>query len=161
MTANRGCWCSGEQAVPGRPDAAVTAAAAATPGFQWHLASAEPDDATAVWDQLTWADVVITHGGQGAIAEVAAARRPAVVIATDRPHDEQAATVQVLGDAGLAVALHGWPEPARWPQLLASAQSLGGHRWGSWAPANASRQAAEFISRTARDVRARTERPVA
>lgn len=145
----------------GGPYDAATAAAAASPDFEWRVASAAPDDADAVWDLLTWADVVITHGGQGAIAEVAAARRPAVVIATDRPHDEQAATVQVLGEAGLAIALQGWPEPSRWPDLLRSALRLGGHQWGRWALPNAARRAADFISDTASEVRARTERPVA
>ena len=145
----------------GRPDHAVAVAAAANPDVQWRLASAAPDDAAAVWDLLTWADVVITHGGQGAIGEVAAARRPAVVIAADRPHDEQSATVQALGEAGLAIALQGWPEPSGWPDLLRSALHLGGHRWGRWAPPNAARQAAKFLSSTAREVRARSERPVA
>ena len=145
----------------GCPDAAVTAAAAASPQFQWQVASAAPNDAGAVWDLLTWADVVVTHGGQGAVAEVAAARRPAVVIATDRPHDEQAATVRVLGEAGLAIALQGWPEPTRWPELVRSAQRLGGQRWERWALPNSAARAATFLSDTAREVRARTERPVA
>ena len=47
------------------------------------------------------ADVVVTHAGQGAIADVAASRRPAVVIA-DRPYGEQRATAEVL-------AAGGWP----------------------------------------------------
>jgi hypothetical protein len=145
----------------GRPDDAIAAAAAAGPDFRWRTADAAADDADAVWDQLAWADVVVTHGGQGAIAEVAAARRPAVVIAENRPHDEQASTARVLAEAGLAVALHGWPEPAEWPQLLRSALALGGHRWGRWAPPGAARRAADFLSGTARQVRAQTERPVA
>ncbi len=145
----------------GPPHDAVAAAAAASPDFQWHLAHTANDDGDAVWDLLARADVVVTHGGQGAIGEVAAARRPAVVIAADRPHDEQSATVQVLGEAGLAIALQGWPEPSDWPDLLRSALHLGGHRWGRWAPPNAARQAAEFITGTAREFRARSERPVA
>lgn len=141
-----------------RPDDAVAAAAAASPDFQWRIADAAPDDSTAVWNLLTWADVVITHGGQGAIAEIAAARRPAVVIAQDRPHDEQAATARVLGEAGLAVTLRGWPEPADWPHLLPTALALGGHRWGRWAPPAAARQAADFLTGTAREVRTETQR---
>jgi UDP-N-acetylglucosamine--N-acetylmuramyl-(pentapeptide) pyrophosphoryl-undecaprenol N-acetylglucosamine transferase len=137
-----------------KPDDAVAAAAAASPDFQWRIAAAAPDDAQALWDQLTWADVVITHGGQGAIAEVAAARRPAVVIAQDRPHDEQVATARALGDAGLAIALPGWPDPARWPDLLRSAMALDGRRWVRWAPPNAARYAADFLAGTAREIRA-------
>lgn len=144
-----------------RPDEAVAAAAAASPEFHWHVANTEPADDAAVWKMLTRAEVVVTHGGQGAIAEVAAARRPAIVIAADRPHDEQAATVQVLGEAGLAIGLQGWPDQSAWPDLLRSAQRLGGHRWGRWAPPGAAQRAADFISRAAREVRVRTERPVA
>ena len=151
-------WGSGGS---GRPVDAVAAAAAASPDFHWRIADAAADDAQAVWDLLTWADVVVTHSGQGAIAEVAAARRPAVVIAEDRPHDEQAATARVLAAAGLAVALPGWPAPARWPQLLRSAVALGGQEWARWAPPHAARRAAQFIADTAREVRAQTQLPVA
>ena len=95
-----------------------------------------------MWDQLGWADVVVTHGGQGAVAEVAAARRPAVVIAEQRPHGEQAATVDALGRAGLAVALQAWPDPDRWPALLDAAVANGGDGWPRWAPADAPRRGA-------------------
>ena len=39
--------------------------------------------------ELRAADVVVTHAGQNAVAEVAAARRPAVVVPKDRPYGEQ------------------------------------------------------------------------
>lgn len=151
-------WGTGGQ---GHPTAAVAAAAAATPDWTWRIAGLPPGGIGAVWDQLTWADVVITHGGQGAVAEVAASRRPAVVIAEDRPHDEQAATVRVLGDAGLAVALQHWPAPASWPGILRSARALGGAQWARWAPPATARRAAEFLDSTARLVRTETEEPVA
>ena len=147
-------WGTGGQ---GHPTAAVAAAAAATPDWEWRIAGLPPRGTGSVWDQLTWADVVVTHGGQGAVAEVAASRRPAVVIAEDRPYDEQAATVRVLGDAGLAVALDQWPAPARWPELLRSAQALGGERWARWAPPGSARRAADFLDSTARSVRAETQ----
>jgi len=145
----------------GRPTEAVAAAAAATPTWEWRIAGLPPNGTGAVWDQLSWADVVITHGGQGAVAEVAASRRPAVVIAEDRPYDEQAATVRVLGDAGLAVALDRWPAPARWPEVLRSARALDGQRWARWAPPGSARRAAEFLESTARSVRAESQEPVA
>lgn len=40
------------------------------------------------------------HGGQNALAEVAAARRPAVVVATQRPFNEQEHTRAALGIGG-------------------------------------------------------------
>ena len=41
------------------------------------------------WPLLCQADVVVTHGGLNAVAEVAAARKPAVVVPQVRPHGEQ------------------------------------------------------------------------
>jgi hypothetical protein len=137
----------------GRPNAAITAAAAASPGWDWQVANAPADDPDAIWDQLTRADVVVTHGGQNAVAEVAAARRPAVIIAESRPHSEQSETARALGDAGLAIALQGWPEPRRWPELLESAHALGGAHWDRWVSGDAAARAAAFLSSTARTVR--------
>lgn len=133
------------------PDGFLDAASRATPGWSWRQAG--PEGGVPVWDQLAWADVVVTHGGQNSIAEVAAARRPAVVMAQSRPHGEQAATVATLHRAGLAVGLHAVPDPARWPDLLAGALSLGGDRWARWAPGDAPRRAADFLLETAIEVR--------
>jgi hypothetical protein len=137
----------------GRPDAAIAAAAGASPAWDWRVANAPADDADALWDQLRWADVVVTHGGQNSVAEVAAARRPAVVIAESRPHSEQAETVRALGEAGLAVAVQGWPEPWRWPELLESAHDVGGGNWARWATGDAAARAATFLDEMARKVR--------
>lgn len=146
---------------PGRPVAAVAAAANATPGYQWRIAGVGADADIAVWDLLTWADVVVTHGGQGAVAEVAAARRPAVVIAEDRPHGEQLATVGTLSRTGLAVGLPSFPAADEWPELLAAALVIGGQQWDRWAPADAAVRAADFLRSTALDVRLDVSEPVA
>jgi hypothetical protein len=50
------------------------------------------------------ADVVITHAGQSCVADVAAARRPAIVLPQPRPFDEQHATAETLRRHRLAVA---------------------------------------------------------
>jgi UDP-N-acetylglucosamine--N-acetylmuramyl-(pentapeptide) pyrophosphoryl-undecaprenol N-acetylglucosamine transferase len=141
----------------GRPDGDIEAAAAAAPEWDWQVANARADDADALWNQLSWADVVVTHGGQNAVAEVAAARRPAVIIAESRPHSEQAETVRALADAGLAVGLQGWPEPRRWPDLLESAQARGGARWDRWTSGDTAAGAAAFLDATARAVRRDTD----
>jgi UDP-N-acetylglucosamine--N-acetylmuramyl-(pentapeptide) pyrophosphoryl-undecaprenol N-acetylglucosamine transferase len=151
-------WGSGGD---GAPEQLVSAAAGQTPDWTWRIAGRPPHADVAVWDQLSWADVVVTHGGQGAVAEVAAARRPAVVIAEQRPHGEQAATVQVLGSAGLAVGLQAWPDPTRWPALLDDATAIGGEGWSTWAPADAAERAAEFLTATAVEVRDHLQQPVA
>ena len=141
----------------GRPTDRIDAAIAATPGWDWRVAAVGQD----VWDLLSWADVVVTHGGQGAIAEVAAARRPAVMIAEPRPHGEQSATVRVLADAGLAVGLQSWPDAAQWPGLLQSALAHGGDQWARWAPLDAAQRAAGFLGSAARNLRTKVAEPVA
>jgi len=145
----------------GPPVEAVAAASRATPECQWRIAGTGDAAGTPVWDQLSWADVVVTHGGQNAVAEVAAAGRPAVVIAESRPHDEQLATVRTLDRAGLAVGLESFPEPSQWPAVLAAAMKIGGEHWQRWAPADAAIRAADFLSRTARDVRQTVDETVA
>ena len=124
--------------------AALRAAAAATPDWSWQVAGPPAPslgEATNlrwdgwledVWTALGDADVVVTHAGQNALAEVAAARRPAVVIPQQRPHDEQRATADALARAGLAVVAPCWPEPADWPQLLRRAVAHGGDAWSEW-----------------------------
>ncbi len=135
------------------PAGFVDAAVRATPHCRWRQAGVGPDAGRSVWDLLCWSDVVVTHGGQNAVAEVAAARRPAVVIAQQRPHGEQAATVATLARSGLAVGLDAFPDAARWPDLLGRAVALGGDGWSRWAPPDAARRAAGFLRATADEVR--------
>jgi hypothetical protein len=97
------------------------------------------------WRALIDADVVVTHAGQNAIAEVAAARRPAVVVPEERPHGEQHATAAVLERAGLAVVCRRWPEPERWPALLEAADRLGGAGWARWNDGHAAARASATV----------------
>jgi len=60
----------------------------------------------------------VTHAGQSAIADVAAAQRPAVIIPQPRPFDEQRATARVLRQYRLAVVSRHWPDQRAWPALL-------------------------------------------
>ena len=111
----------------------LDAARAATPGWEWTalgppLGDWVPDP----WPALAETDVVVCHAGQNVVAEVAAARVPAVVIPQDRPHDEQRATAAVIAEAGLAVVCPAWPAADAWPALLATATRLGGAGWGRW-----------------------------
>ncbi|MFC8762138.1 MULTISPECIES: glycosyltransferase [Streptomyces] len=54
--------------------------------------------------------MVVTHAGQNAVAECAAARVPAVVVPQSRPHGEQHATAHALAEGGLATVRDHWPE---------------------------------------------------
>jgi hypothetical protein len=130
--------------------AEVAAAAAATPDWEWQRLGpgAWSEDP---WPALCAADVVVTHAGLGALADLAAAARPAIVIPQDRPHDEQRATARALADAGLAVTAANWPDDDRWPDLLAGALDVGGSGWQHWRTDGAAQRAARIIDATAGD----------
>ncbi len=133
-------------------DADLASAAAATPGWTWVVRTGGPGAVDDVWPDLLAADVVVVHGGQNAVSEVAAARRPAVVVAQPRPHDEQVHRVRTLGKAGLCVGLESWPEPSRWSGLLEDALSIGGEGWAWWSPGDGARVAARALERVSAQV---------
>jgi hypothetical protein len=84
---------------------------------------------------LATADVVVTHAGQNAVAEVAALRRPAVVVAQDRPHDEQRVTAAVL-------------RTGPWPVAddLEDAATLDGAGWAAWCDGGAAARFAQLVA---------------
>ncbi|MEU5843775.1 glycosyltransferase [Rhodococcus sp. NPDC047139] len=102
------------------------------------------------WPALTAADVVIGHAGQNTVADIAAAARPAVVIAEARPFDEQHATAHALDRSGLAVGLDGWPDPDRWPELIERARGLDPIEWKRWRVDGAAARAAAVLDDLAR-----------
>ena len=119
----------------------------ATPGWEWTALGGGLGswvaDPTAV---LREADVVITHAGQNAVAEVAAARRPAVVIPGERPHDEQRSTGRVLASGPWpALVRTSWPSSG-WSSLLDSARALDGSAWASWCDGHATSRFASVLA---------------
>jgi len=120
----------------------LAAAAAATPGWSWDLRGFDgrADDP---WELLQAADVVVTHAGQNALAEVAAARRPAVVVPQQRPHGEQHANAAALG--GIAVVRSTWPSPGQWPDLLDAAAAQDASRWQEWSDGQGAQRAAAHL----------------
>jgi hypothetical protein len=101
------------------------------------------------WPLLCDADVIVTHAGQNAVADVAAAKRPAVVIAQPRPHDEQLATARVLHEAQLSVVRSSWPAPEDWSTVLAAAVRLGGSGWERWSTGAGAERAAAVLGELA------------
>lgn len=125
-------------------DAEVDAARAATPGWSWLVRT--PDNPSPdLWREIHEADVVVSHGGNNAVAELSAAEAHAVVVAQPRPHDEQAHTAAALDRAGICVGLQEWPESERWPQLLDRALALGGERWRAWRHGDGAQRAARAM----------------
>jgi hypothetical protein len=130
--------------------ALVASAKRETPGWRWDVLAPPPlgtwcDDPSRL---LAESDVVVTHAGQNAIAEVAAARRPAIVVPEDRPHGEQAATSRELSNRRWpATVLPSWPTSG-WPALLGEASRLDGTSWSAWCDGGAAARFAEVIERT-------------
>ena len=119
----------------------VEAARRATPGWTWTERSPDrpsPD----LWGELCSADVVVTHAGQNAVADVAAARAPAVVIAQHRPHGEQAATARALRRMGIADGRATWPAADDWNDVLEAARRRGGDGWARWSTGRGAEEAA-------------------
>ncbi|SJM48950.1 hypothetical protein [Gulosibacter sp. 10] len=112
----------------------IEAAAEATPDWEWLQRGGTGGfvGPERLWSELSGADAVIVSAGENAVADVAAARRPAVVIPVPRPFDEQLATARALARLDLAETPDSWPEPAQWPGLLAAALRRGGDGWDRW-----------------------------
>ena len=127
----------------------IRAAAGQTPGWTWDVVglpgAAWVEDP---WELLQAADVVVTHAGQNAVAEVAAARRPAVVVPQTRPHGEQLATAKALAAGGLAMVERTWPTQD-WSARLERARALDGSRWRQWSDGRGARRAAGLLDEAA------------
>ncbi len=130
-------------------DRELSEAVRATPDWSWtFLGGPRGDWIDDPWPVLCRADVVVTHAGQNAIAECAAARVPTVVIPQDRPHAEQHATARALHAAGLATVRDGWPLPHAWPELLAKAAARE-DRWERWSPGDGAQRAGRLLTELA------------
>jgi UDP-N-acetylglucosamine--N-acetylmuramyl-(pentapeptide) pyrophosphoryl-undecaprenol N-acetylglucosamine transferase len=106
------------------------------PGARWK------DDP---WFDLCTSSVVISHAGQNAVADIAAAGTPAIVIPEHRPFDEQSTTARVLDANALAVVRMSWPTSEQLPAVLDLASSNTGHRWACWETAGAADRVARAI----------------
>ncbi len=102
------------------------------------------------WNDILSSDVVVTHAGEGILAEVSAARRPAIVLAQRRPHDEQSTTAGVLGRSAWPVLVPSSDTVRDWPSLLDAAARLDGDRWRTWNDGRGAERAAAVITAVAR-----------
>jgi UDP-N-acetylglucosamine--N-acetylmuramyl-(pentapeptide) pyrophosphoryl-undecaprenol N-acetylglucosamine transferase len=130
--------------------AAVRDCADQMPSHRWHAVGVSADTwVQDPWPQLCAADVVVAHAGEGSIADVAAAARPAVIVPQPRPFDEQNTTAVVLKNAGLAVVRPRWPLAAEWPDVLQEVRRCDARRWRRWKTMGAARRAAAAIHQVA------------
>ena len=127
------------------PDDA-TALRSLAPDWGWTVAGGPDSWVADVSSALRACDVVVTNAGESALADVAAHRRPAIVVPAARPYDEQAITASALGAADCpAIVLPRFPD-AGWPDLLDRAAALDGSRWQGWCDGLAQHRFAAMIS---------------
>ena len=107
---------------------AVSEAAAAA-GWSFSMVGGPGTWSADHWQALREHDLVVTHAGQGAVADVATADRPALLLPQERPFGEQAATAHALARAGMATLVA--PGGADWHDALhrAAAAPTAWHRW--------------------------------
>jgi hypothetical protein len=125
----------------------VDRASAQTPDWQWTvLGGPDAEWVDDPWPIIRSADVVVTHAGESALAEVSAARRPAVVIPERRPHGEQLATARTLrrSEHLPALVLPSYLS-TEWNRVLTMAGGLDGYRWSAWNDGQGAARAAESI----------------
>lgn len=133
----------------GPTPAAVARAAETTPGWDWvHLDRAHGRWVEDPWPLLCSAAVVVSHAGQNAVAEIAAARRPAVLIPQARPFDEQRSLATALAglDAIPALVRDTWPAAGEWPAILDRVSRLDGVPWSIWNDGHGADRAAGLLA---------------
>ncbi|MBO0678590.1 hypothetical protein JRC04_14060 [Mycolicibacterium sp. S2-37] len=129
------------------PRDALTQLREVAPDHHWAAAGGDGGWVDELWPLLSGADVVVTHAGQSAIADVSTARVPvAVVIPQRRPFGEQHATATALAGAGVVVTAPTWPRPGEWAELLSATRALDPDRWERLRGRGAAARAAAVIA---------------
>ncbi len=127
------------------PDDLVSRLEARRPQIDWDVLGGSAPWRDDVWAALCAADLVVSHAGQNAVAEVAAARRPAILVPEARPHLEQQRTVEALHRGGIVRAGSSWAEVAG----ALCVETVDPGQWVRWAPSGAVQHAAAVISEVA------------
>ncbi|ORM32470.1 glycosyltransferase [Williamsia sp. 1135] len=96
------------------------------------------------WRELCSARLVVTNAGQGSVADVAVAQKPAVLLPQDRPFDEQLRTGRNVARAGLAHVCSAWPTADEWATILRAVPDSA-TSWSRWRTAGAAGRAAAAI----------------
>jgi hypothetical protein len=125
----------------------LAAAEQQTPSWEWVILGEAGTWVDDPWDLLCSAHVVVTHAGENAVAEVAAARRPAVVVPQQRPFQEQDVTAAALAATGCwPVAVFGAFPALGWSDLLEFVSGLDGEDWKTWNDRGGAVRAADLIT---------------
>jgi hypothetical protein len=118
-------------------------------GFEWIELTDAPADVVA--KTLRTSAIVFAHCGQNALAEVAAARVPAVLVAEERPHEEQAAMADSIAGSGLPAFVTTPDSAVDWVSTLATVCDYDGDLWSEWCDGFGAERAASVIERVVRE----------
>lgn len=150
LTGRGGIWRGNGQKVNGGGDnwgaEIAQSLRADLPGMQWVEAGGHHWVAE-MGPLLSRAQVVVSHCGQNAVADIAALNVPAVLCPQPRPHAEQehlGAEISRLGLAKRAVRSHSDSTPTPWASLVEQAVQAP-TQWDRWHTASASVRAADLI----------------
>lgn len=124
----------------------LPAAQAQTPQWTWQVLGPGEGWVDDPWEALCAADVVITPASQNAIAETAAARRPAIVVPQPRPFREQEMLAAGLATDGRYPVTVCTSLPSNgWAGLLERTARLDGARWSAWNDGHGAQRVARII----------------
>jgi UDP-N-acetylglucosamine--N-acetylmuramyl-(pentapeptide) pyrophosphoryl-undecaprenol N-acetylglucosamine transferase len=135
----------------------LAAAASSSGGWRWHLlgetsSRVSPQEAMRSfgwvddpWPHLTAADVVVAGASPSAVAEVADAGVPLLVVPAPSPDREERRFADALAAAGAAVPLARWPASARWADTLEAAARMDPGPLRSRCDGHAASRAAEWL----------------
>lgn len=136
---------------PGALNAVARAARAALPDR--HFTELVDASAAQVETALARASLVFSHCGQNAVAEIASARVPAVLVAEERPFAEQERMAAALAASNLPVEVMS-PESAEvadWTALAERLEATDGDAWAAWVDGAAAERAAQIVRDVAED----------
>ncbi|NPC98985.1 glycosyltransferase [Nocardioides sp. zg-DK7169] len=127
-------------------EAALAEAMRSAPGWEWRVCGPPGPWVEDPHALVRDADVVITHAGQNAVAEVAAARRPAVLVPQERPHEEQRVSAAAIRAGGWPVLVEQDLPTTGWAERLTRAAALDGTRWATWCDGAAAQRFAAVLA---------------
>jgi hypothetical protein len=131
----------------GHPTSAqVDAAAADAPDWSWRILGGDgewTDDPASAIDE---AAVIVIQAGESAVADVAARRRPAIVVPAARPFDEQRMTGQVLASAEWPTRVEECFPSTGWSELLQHVATLDAGAWQPWCDGHAADRMTELLT---------------
>jgi hypothetical protein len=123
----------------------VDAAAADTPDWSWRILGGDGEWTDDPASAIDGADVVVIQAGESAVADVAARRRPAVVVPAARPFDEQRTTGRVLAMAEWPARVEECFPSAGWSERLEHVATLDGRAWQRWCDGHAADRMTELL----------------